>query len=146
MANTQRRRIAVNSALLGVGSNMYTELTFDESDSVNFHGARFCFSLEPEVGDANANGFWVVYCVPSDVIATSDLPTTFAQLASDEYNAYVWGIGCWTASNQAPYHMEFAPSTSRNCPREARVFLQVLQNGITTGNSRCNTVITGFTS
>ena len=147
MANTQRRRITVNSALLtGASSITRTTMTFDETDSVNFHGARFCFSLEPEDNNANANGFWVAYCLPSQVIANADLPSTFAELASQEYGAYVWGIGCWTASNQAPYHLELAPKTSRTCQRDARVQLAVFQNGISAGNSRCNMVITGFTS
>ena len=145
--NPQRRLISVTTDQISVGNEEFNTLNLDESASVNLHGLHTCFSIEPENGDANANGFWVVYCLPSQVItATSDLPQSVASLNSDEYNAYVWGIGCWTASNQAPFHYEFAPRTSRTCQKGARIVLQILVEGVSAGLVRINTTQTGFTT
>ncbi len=108
---------------------------------------HYCFSIEPENADANSNGFWVVYCLPAGVIdVASDLPNSFAQLDNEDFLPYVWGVGCWTASNQAPFHFEFAPSTSRNCQKGARIVGRITQEGISAGNARVNATLTGFTS
>ncbi len=147
MGKPQRRRYQGNSSLVAVAGNHYNTMLFDETDAINFHGMHTCFSIEPENGDANANGYWVVYCLPAGVIDTTDLPDSSADFLAppDEFLPYVWGIGCWTASNQAPFHLEFSPSTSRTCQKGGRVILQIFQAGISSGNSRVISTITGFT-
>ncbi len=148
--NSQRRRVAYESnsdALLDTSNVDITNITLDESDAVNVHGYRFCGSIEPENGGANANGFWCVFCLPAGVLsAQNDLPNTEGELNSEDTNAYLWGVGCWTASNEAPYHFEFAPRTSRNCQRGARIIAYVVKSGISAGNVRINLVATCFTS
>jgi len=136
-----------NSDLNNAGSDT-VEIQFDETNAVNVHGLRFCGSIEPENADANANGFWICYCFPGDIINPdfSTLPNTLPDLSDGTYNKYVWGVGCWTASNQAPYHFEFVPSTSRTCQREARVVGVVVKNGISAGAVRINLTLTCFTS
>lgn len=119
----------------------------DEQASMNFHGLRYCFSIEPENADANANGIWYVLCLPQGIIQPSDLPDTLGQLTNDSDIApYVWGLGCWTASNQAPFHYEFAPKSSRNCIKGARIFATVVPNGISAGNVRIISILSIFTS
>ena len=143
---TQRRRLDAGSDLMTNGGSENVIITLDESDAVNFHGMHYCFSIEPEDGDANANGFWVVYCLPAGLVNLTDLPANFADLDNEDFLPYVWGVGCWTASNQAPFHYEFAPSTSRNCQNGARILGRVTMTGISAGNARINQTMTGFTS
>jgi len=147
---TQRRRLNAetwsDNVLNSASSNDVT-IKLDEGPSVNIHGLRYCFSIEPEVQDANANGYWVLYCLPAEgVITLANLPSTFATLDNEDFLPYVWGVGCWTASNQAPYHYEFAPSTSRTCQKGARIVGMVVKTGISSGNVRINATLTGFTS
>ena len=149
--NPQRRLIeALSSSNATLDSNVADdlELVLDESDAVNVHGLRYCFSIEPENADANANGFWIVYCFPASVITTgnANLPSTFGDLDSKDFNPYVWGIGCWTASNQAPYHYEFTPKTSRTCQKGARIVGIIVKSGISAGSVRINQTITCFTT
>ena len=139
-----RRRLNAISEALGLGRSDIT-IDFDETDAVNFHGMHYCFSIEPEVGGANANGFWIVYCLPAGVITSGDLPNSFADLDNEDFLPYVWGVGCWTASNEAPFHYEFAPNTSRNCQKGARIFAAVHVEGVSSGNVRINQTMTGFT-
>ena len=143
--NPQRRLIEARSDAIGIAANVLTQ-NLTESSSVNVHGLRACGSIEPENTDANANGFWIVYCFPSTVIGDSGLPSSFGDLDDKLYNPYVWGIGCWTASNQAPFHFEFTPSTSRTCQRGARIVFQVEITGVSAGNVRVNQTMTMFTT
>ncbi len=69
----QRRRLEAETDAIAIG-RADAELAFNESDAVNFHGVHYCFSIEPENADANANGFWVLYCLPAGVIGPTDLP------------------------------------------------------------------------
>ena len=143
---TQRRRLDAVSDTSTVNESKIVEIDLDETDAVNFHGMHYCFSIEPEDAGANANGFWVLYCLPAQVIATADLPATFATLDNEDFLPYVWGVGCWTASNEAPFHYEFAPSTSRNCQRGARIMGRITATGVSGGAVRINQTLTGFTS
>jgi len=143
---TQRRRLDAQSDQQGNNSRSDVELLLNESDAVNIHGLHYCFSIEPENADANANGYWIVYCLPAGVIDLADLPLNFADLDNEDFLPYVWGVGCWTASNQAPFHYEFAPNTSRNCQKGARIVGQVAITGVSAGMVRVNSTITGFTS
>ena len=145
--NTQRRRLDADSTTLGVNAHSAVVVTNNETASANFHGVHYCFSIEPENTDANANGFWVVYCLPAQVIdVANDLPNTFSELDNEDFLPYVWGVGCWTASNQAPFHFEFAPRTSRTCQHDARIVGRISQVGISAGQSRVNQTITCFQS
>ena len=147
--NTQRRRLNAetnSNTTLNSASADSLDTALDEGPSVNVHGLRYCFSIEPENGDANANGFWLCLCLPAGVLQTTDFPTTFANLDNDNFNPYVWGVGCWTASNQAPYHYEFTPSTSRTCQNGARISAYIVKSGISAGAVRINQTMTFFTS
>ena len=122
-------------------------LDLDETNATNVHGLRYCFSIEPENQDANANGWWVVFCLPSGVPAVGTLPATIGIIGDDtDWSPYLWGLGCWTASNQAPYHGEFNPSTSRNCQRNAQIVAYVVKEGISAGAVRIIQTLTCFTN
>jgi len=140
----QRRRLEAETEAIGLGE-AEAQIQFNETDAVNFHGLHYCFSIEPENADANANGYWIVYCLPSEVITSAQLPSTFATLDNEDFLPYVWGVGCWTASNQAPFHYEFAPGTSRNCQKGARVKSVIHVEGVSAGLVRINQTLTGFT-
>ncbi len=149
--NTQRRRLETTSdsdAVLNSNSQNRLQLDINEGIATNVHGLRYCFSIEPENADANANGWWVVFCLPAGLVsANTDLPSTIGTLGDDtELSPYMWGLGCWTASNQAPYHGEFNPSTSRNCQRNARIVLYIVKEGISAGNVRIIQTMTCFTN
>ena len=149
--NPQRRLIEALSSsnnTLNSGAADDMELLLDESDAVNLHGLHWCFSIEPENTDANANGFAIIYCFPASLIVSTnaDLPKSFGDLDSKKFNPYVWGLTCWTASNQAPYHYEFAPRTSRTCQRGARIVCHIIKTGVSAGNVRINQTLTGFTT
>ena len=148
--NAQRRRLATttnsNTTLNAVSADNL-QIDLDETNATNMHGLRYCFSIEPEVGEANANGFWAVFCLPSGVIQNSDLPNLIGEMGDDsDWSPYLWGLGCWTASNQAPYHGEFNPGTSRNCQKGARVIAYVIKEGISSGAVRIIQTLTGFTN
>ena len=125
-----------------------TTIVLDETQAVNVHGYRFCGSIEPENTDANCNGWWIVYCFPAGIlnVNTGGMPTSFASLDDEDFLPYVWGVGCFTASNQAPYHFEFNPRTSRTCQKGARLIGTIVLEGISAGMVRINTVMTCFTS
>ena len=147
--NTQRRRLNAETKSNGTLNSSTTDnidITLDEGPSVNVHGLRYCFSIEPENADANANGYWLALCLPADILLPNDFPQTFAELDNEDFLPYVWGVGCWTASNQAPYHYEFTPSTSRTCQKGARIFCFIVKAGISAGNVRINQTLTCFTS
>ncbi len=150
MKNSQRRRLGTATsanATLNEDSVDRIIIDIDEGIVTNAHGLRYCFSIEPEVQDANANGWWAVFCLPSDLPILSQLPTTIGQLADDtNFSPYIWGLGCWTASNQAPYHGEFNPMTSRNCQRNAQIVAYVVKEGISAGAVRTIQTLTLFTN
>ncbi len=148
--NTQRRRLnaesRANSTIDSSGADT-VQVVLDEGPSVNVHGLRACGSIEPENADANANGFWMCLCIPAGLLGVgSDFPASFNDLDNEDFLPYVWGVGCWTASNQAPYHFEFAPRTSRTCQNGARIVLYVVKTGISAGAVRINLTMTLFTN
>ena len=99
------------------------------------------------MGGANANGTWYVMCLPQGIIQPADLPNTLGTLVNDNDVAkYIWGFGCWTASNEAPFHYEFAPKSSRNCVKGARVFATVVLHGVSAGNVRVISTMSLFSS
>ena len=149
--NSQRRRLNAESrsnSTLNDQTADNIDIVMDEQSMVNAHGLRYCGSIEPENADANANGFWICLCLPADVIPdnSSNLPNDFGSLDNEDFMPYVWGVGCWTASNQAPYHFEFVPSTSRNCQKGARILAYIVKTGISAGQVRINQTLTCFTT
>ena len=148
--NAQRRRLATttdaNTTLNSVAAGDLS-IDFDETNATNVHGLRYCFSIEPEDADANANGWWAVFCLPSSNTPGGSLPSTIGTVGDDaDWSPYLWGLGCWTASNQAPYHGEFNPRTSRNCQRNSRIVAYVIKEGISAGAVRVIQTLTCFTN
>ena len=147
--NSQRRRIETSTnsnSILNDNQADEVILMLDETNKTNVHGLRYCFSIEPENTDANANGFWCVICNPSGLLIPGDFPESIGELGNDDdFSPYIWGLGCWTASNQAPFHYEFTPSTSRNCQKGASIFGYVVKEGISAGAVRIIQTMTCFT-
>ncbi len=147
--NPQRRRLDSDTSSNATldGTSDQCQILLDDAPAVNIHGLRYCFSIEPEVADANANGFWLLICLPAGVISVSaDMPKTFSDLDNEDFLPYVWAVGCWTASNQAPFHHEVNPKTSRTCQKGARIIAYVVKAGISAGSVRINQTLTGFTT
>jgi len=140
-----KRRIEVATGAPGVSSN-FIDIAFEHGTAVNIHGFRAMTSIEPEVGDANANGLFAVYVLPGGIIQNSDLPTTFGTFGDEDTAPYLWGIIPWTASNQSTANIEFAPKTSRTLERGGRIVVLLRIEGVSAGGVRHNTVITCFTS
>ena len=147
--NTQRRRLngesRANATIDDSNADPIT-IDLDEGPSVNVHGLRYCASIEPENADANANGFWFLLCLPAGKLGATDFPANWNAMDDEDFLPYVWGVGCWTASNQAPYHFEFAPRTSRTCQNGARIRGYICKTGISAGNVRINQTLTCFTN
>ena len=109
----------------------------------NAHNLRCEINIESEAMEANANGWWEVYMFPGDIITTTDLPTSWSNFNDEKVSQYLWGMGLWMASNQTPFHTVFAPNTTRNVPKNGRIFLRVKVEGtlpVLTAN-RINTLI-----
>ncbi len=140
----QRRRVHAVSEAAGVGVTHSNVYTIDESNGVNVHGLRLSFVCEPESADANANGNWVLWCIPDEVSAVPVLTT--AGLETEGSNAFIWALGTWAASNQTPFCLpETNLGTSRNCQNGARVILEVGRQGVSAGNVRVRSIVTCFT-
>jgi len=141
-----KRRIEVSTGTPGI-SNSFIDMSFDKGQVINIHGYRASVAIEPQDADANANGIIAVWRLPGGLITNADLPTTYGAFGDEKkYGTYLWGMIPWTASNQTPYHWEFAPKTSRTIQAEGRIVLQVFIQGISAGITRLNTIQTGFTS
>ena len=141
-----KRRISTNTTLVGAFGNQFTEMDMEDSDVVNLHGFRAQGALEPENTDANCNGYWVVWVIPGGLIQNSDLPTNIGTLGNEDTAPYIWGAGVFVASNQAPHTFEFVPKTSRNLQKGARILLDINMEGVSAGNVRVNSIMTGFTT
>ena len=122
------------------------ELQFDEA--INVHGLVVSMSVESEAMDANSNGYWIVYAFPGDAVLTTAFPTGFSELDDEDVHPYIWGIGCWMASNQTPWVHEFRPKTSRNLMRRGRIVVQLFVNGTLPilSQNRMNSIISVFAS
>jgi len=139
-----KRRVEVATGASGLGNN-FVDIAFDKGQSFNIHGFRYLLAIEPEDADANANGIVAVYVLPGGVIQNADLPISFGTFGDEENAPYLWGIMPWAASNQAPFHWEFAPKTSRNMQAGGRIVANLRINGLSAGLIRHNQVITCFT-
>ena len=121
-------------------------MEFEKGQTVNLHGFRMEWILEPEDADANANGTWAVWVLPGGVIQNTDLPSTFGEFGNEDFAPYLWGIGVWACSNQTPTTINFAPASTRNIQTGGRVVLQLFVNGLSAGLIRHRGVLTGFTT
>ena len=141
----QRRRVhASTSNTGGAGAVLSLVGTIDETNGTNVHGLRCSFIAEPEAADANANGNWVIYCLPDEVSAQPGSGTPVLEVEGS--NAFIWALGTWAASNQTPYCKDIEIRTTRNCQKGARIILAVDTEGLTTGEVRLRATMTYFTS
>ena len=143
--NAQRKRIHASSSAGVVSSTHTLTATIDETNVVNVHGLRFSFAVEPEDANANANGTWVLSCLPRQTTPSVTPSTTSLETEVD--NTVIWGCGVWTASNESPYTCEDKEfRTTRNCQSGTRVQLQVFREGVSSGQVRILSCMTYFTS
>ena len=143
MAGKQRTRIHALTDSGAVSTNHDNIGTVDETTSVNAHGLRVNFSVEPENADANANGTWALWCLPRTTTAIPSTSIGGLELEGD--NPALWACGVWTASNQTPYNLpDTALGTSRNCPIGTRIVLRVFRQGVSAGNVRVISIIRYF--
>ncbi len=102
---------------------------------------HFGFGAEPQDADANANGTWVLWCIPDAVSAVPS--SAIATLELEGSNPYIWAMGVWTASNQTPYTFPDATfGTTRNCPNGGRLVLSIRMEGVSAGLVRIIRYIT----
>ena len=139
----QKRRLEVATGTASV-SNNFIDVDFVNDAMVNLHGLRVNVALEPQDAGANSNGIIAVWDLPGGVIQNTDLPLSFGAFGDEDFSQYLWGWTTFVASNETPYHWEFAPSTTRNKARDSRIVVQILLAGVSGGLVRHNTVITGF--
>ncbi len=140
----QRRRVHAITATGGAALVVNLIGTIDETNGTNVHGLRCSFIVEPEDADANANGNWVLYCIPDEA---SGVPTSSTgSLETEASNAFIWAIGTWAGSNQTPYCKDIDVATSRNCQNGARIVLVIDVEGLSVGNARVRATMTYFTS
>jgi len=135
----------VSTSAPGISHN-YIDVDFVNDTVVNCHGYRAQVAIEPQDADANANGIIAVWVLPGGVIQNADLPTNYGGFGDEDFSPYLWGMVPWTASNQTPFHWEFAPNSSRNMQRGSRIVLHVFIQGMSAGLARLNTTQTMFTS
>ncbi len=143
MAGRQRRRMHWKTDAGGIGQ-VDNIATVDETNGANVHGLRCSIAIEPENADANANGTWVLWCIPRQ--DTSRASMSFGALETEVANPEVWACGVWVATNQTGFNHDLDIGTSRNCPNGTRIILTISKEGITAGNVRVNTMITYFTT
>jgi len=134
------------TAAITTGAQLDNEIQMQRAQNV--HGYRAEINIESEAMEANANGHWVVYVFPGDVLSGADFIGTWSQFDDENISQYIWGAGLWMASNQTPFHHTFKPKTSRNLSRGGRVVLSVHVEGTVPvlTNNRVNTLQSYFAS
>jgi len=140
-----KRRVEAASGQSGVAV-LFIDMAFEKGQVVNLHGFRAEFIMEPEDADANANGAWAVWVLPGGIIQNGDLPQTSGQIGDEDHAPYLWGTGVWAGSNQTPSHTLFAPKSTRNIQAGGRVVLEIIASGVSAGQVRQRSVLTGFTT
>ena len=112
----------------------------------NIHGLRVEINVESEAMEANSNFHWAVYLLPGDIITNNQLLDFFAEFDDEDVTQYLWGQGLGMASNQTPFHMVFAPKTSRNVTKGGRVVARVFILGTVPvlTNNRVNLLMSYF--
>ena len=138
-----RKRIHSATDTDAVGAAFELTGTIDEANMVNVHGMRISFSLEPQDADANANGTWVLSCLPRQTTASPGISPAALELEAD--NPVIWGCGTWAASNQTPFNFNEQFGTSRNCQAGTRLNLKILMSGVSAGLVRTIAVMCYFT-
>jgi len=123
----QTRMLEADTAAITTGGSLNVDITAQRAHNV--HGLIAEVNIESEAMDANSNGHWAVYLLPGDIIANGQLLSQWSQWDDENVTQYLWGQGLWMASNQTPFHMKFAPKTSRNVTKGGRVVLRVWVEG-----------------
>ncbi len=125
----------MSSSLEGAGAQKNLIATVDETNGVNFHNVHFGFAVEPITAAANANGIWVLYCIPD---ATSAVPTSSqGALEVEGSNPFIWAMGVFVTSNESPYTSgDLVIRSSRNCPRNGRLVMSVRIEGVSADTVR----------
>ena len=139
----QRKRIHISTANPAVSVQTNLVGTIEESNGVNVHGLWADMAIEPENADANANGTWVLWCIPDPVSAVPAIGV--GTLETEGSNPYIWACGVWAASNQTPFCHSIRPMSSRNCQNGARIVLSVFNQGVSAGNVRHLLMVCYFT-
>ena len=140
---TNKRRLEVSTSNPGISVN-FIDMEFINDAMVNLHGYRAMLAIEPEDADANCNGIWAVWVLPNNTITNGQLPATYGAFGDEDRSQYLWGYGPFAATNQTPFHMEFAPKGTRNMARDSRVVLEIRIEGVSAGLVRLNTTQMGF--
>ena len=139
----QRRRVHAITSSIGTTGPLNLQADVDETNGANLHGLRCSMAIEPENAGANANGLWVLWCLPD---AQSPIPNAnFGSMETEAGNAFVWALGTWIASNETPWQHDIEIRTSRNCQNGARIVLTIEIAGVSAGNVRYNRILTYFT-
>ena len=140
----QRKRIHAGTFNPAVSAQSNLVGTITEANGVNVHGLWTDFSIEPENADANANGTWVLWCLPDAVSAVPAIGV--GTLETEGSNPYIWACGTWIASNQTPFHGNVRPMSSRNCQNGARIVLSIFNQGVSAGLVRHLMMICSFSN
>ena len=123
----QARKMEADTAALQALQGLTSQIVAERAH--NIHGLICEINVESEVMEANSNGHWAVYLFPGNVANNNDLLETWNDWDDEVVTQYLWGQGLWMASNQTPFHMRFAPKTSRNVPKGGRVVLRTWVEG-----------------
>ncbi len=130
----QAKRIQVNENNVTAGGqvNVSLETPVDPREETNFHNIWGSVSVEPQNGDANAQGTWALLLMREG--ATT--PTLTDVVVNGEVNnAIIVACGVWSASNQSPYNTSFHPATSRTLQAGDKMTLICIVTGITVGSA-----------
>jgi len=139
----QRRRVHTIQETVAVNTAVDLIGTIDETNGVNAHGMRCSFTCLPDQQNANADGHWVIWCIPDEATAVPPIGTGALELEAS--NAFMWAIGTWSGSNETPYCKDIELGTSRNCQKGARLVLSIRADDLTAGMLEVRASMTYFT-
>jgi len=141
----QRRRVHAQELGAMPLDTFFTQtFEIDETNGVNVHGLRWCVSvMTTGAVPSVSQGTWVCFCIPDE---TSAIPgTDIGNLEGEGANAFIWGVGMWSASVGTPAMIEFNPGTSRNCQNGARIVMRLRTNILVGTSPTVAAVVTYFT-
>ncbi len=142
----QAKRIQVNEDNVGVagGVNVVLTVPSDPREEVNFHNIWIGAAAEPELADSNMQGTWVLFV---QVDPAAALPVfTDAVVNLENNNNFIIACGVYSASNQSPWTLPPTQiKTSRNLGPGARLVMQLMNTGITSGNASVRVMLCAHT-
>jgi len=141
----QRRRVhASEIGALPLNNQVSLIATVDESNGINAHGLRACFTaINTGATSAQSTGTWALFCIPDEISAVPGVD--ISELESEDSNAFIWAVGLWSSSTETPEKVEINIKTSRNCQRGARIVLRVRNNVQFSTNPSVQLMISYFT-